>query len=447
MLKYLEREGIVDAFSDPHTLGYSQILMQELNLCHRFGTAYWKAACLTVDSGISDTDKGKSVDYDKIAEAVGNMRNDILAPNINQSKAGFSVKDNKILYGLVGINGVNEKEAQEIINKRPFVSFDDFIERCEVSNKAIISLIKCGAFDSIEADRKALAMKYTKHTTQLLKSLTTVQAQSIVDNGLLPQELQKYVEFNFIRKEVLAKNNLFKMINKTNGYYYLSEEALNKVKLLGFNIEFTFNDDGRMIVEKTKLQNTFKKQTEPLNAFLKSEEALVTYNRMLLNKEWIKKFFGDLLDWEMDSIRTYIGTEHGMDKYDLSYLPIKNFSELDEGKKIDDFKYELQLIAGTVISSDKDKHTLGILTKDGVVKIKMSKQAFAQYNQIDSVKEGKAKTILSDTWFKAGTHLIIQGFKQGEIFMAKGYKSSTYPIFIKVLGKNKEGKTIFNFEK
>ena len=31
------------------------------------------------------------------------------------------------------------------------------------------------------------------------------------------------------------------MINKTNGYYYLSEEALNKVKLLGFNIEFTFN--------------------------------------------------------------------------------------------------------------------------------------------------------------------------------------------------------------
>ena len=77
----------------------------------------------------------------------------------------------------------------------------------------------------------------------------------------------------------------------------------------------------------------------------------------------------------------------------------------------------------------------------------MSKQAFAQYNQVDSIKEGKTKTILSDSWFKASTHLVVQGFKQGEIFMAKGYKSSTYPIFVKILGQNKAGKTIFSFEK
>lgn len=435
------------AFSNPHTVSYTMNLMIELNLCYRYGSAYWKAACLTIDSGITETDKKGTIDYGKIAEAVGNMRDDILPPCVNTSKVGFSVYNNKVLYGLAGINGVNEEEAKEIINKRPFVSFNDFLERCEVSNKAIISLIKAGAFDSIESNRKLLAMEYTKRTTSLLKSLTTTQANSIVENNLLPEDLKKYIEFNSIRTSVLSKNNLYKMINKTNGYYFLKEEVLNKLKSLGFNVEYTFNDNGNMIVEKTKLQNAFKKQTEPLTEFLKSEEALNTYNRMLLNKEWNKKFFGDMLDWEMDALRTYLGTEHGLDKYDLSYLPIKEFNSLEEGIKIDDFKYGLSLIYGTIISTNKDKHIISILTKNGVVRCKLSKQHFSHYNQIDSIKEGKTKKILSDTWLKAGVGVVLQGFKQGEVFMVKEYKSSTYPAIIKILGKNREGKTVLGFTK
>ena len=71
--------------------------MQELNLCYKYGSAYWKAACLTIDSGITETDKKGTIDYGKIAEAVGNMRDEILVPDINKSKIGFSVNNDKIL--------------------------------------------------------------------------------------------------------------------------------------------------------------------------------------------------------------------------------------------------------------------------------------------------------------------------------------------------------------
>ena len=133
-------------------MAYTLVLWQELALCHMFGKAYWKAACLTINSGITETDKKGTINYGKIAEAVGNMREEILAPDINLSKVGFSVKDNKVLYGLAGINGVNEKEANEIIANRPYTSFADFRARCNISNKAIISLIKVGAFDSLGED-------------------------------------------------------------------------------------------------------------------------------------------------------------------------------------------------------------------------------------------------------------------------------------------------------
>lgn len=421
------------------------ILWQELALCHMFGNAYWKAACLTIDSGITETDKKGTIDYGKIAEAVGNMRDEILAPDINKSKIGFSVNNDKILYGLVAINGVNEAEANEIIANRPYSSFADFRARCNVSNKAIISLIKAGAFDSIETDRKKIAMDYVRETTPLLKSLTTVQADSIVNNGLLPKELDKFVKFNTIRKDILQAKNLFEQINKTNAWYIISENNLTMIKQLGFTVEFDFNDNGDMIIQKTKLQNAFKKQTEPLADFLKSEEALKTYNIMLLNKEWQKKFSGDLLEWQMQAIRSYLGTSHGLDKYDLSYLPLKEFKDLNDGVKIDDFKYELCLIAGTVVNSDKDKHLVSVLTKSGIVRCKLSKQHFAQYNYVNSIQEGKSKKILEGSWFESGNLLVLQGFKQGEVFYCKGYQSSPYPVFTKILGKNKEGKTIYKF--
>lgn len=448
LIKYLEREGInYDSFSLPHVKSYSMILWQELNLCHRFknGKAYWKAACLTINSGIRETDKKGQIDYGKVAEGVGNMREDILAPDINSSGTGFTVKGSDILYGLVAINGVNEEEANKIIENRPYASFADFRERCDISNKAIISLVKAGAFDSIDSDRKRIAMEYIKDTTPLLKSLTTVQADSIVSNGLLPKELDKFVKFNSIRKDILSNKNMYKQINKTNAWYKISDNNLTMLKSLGFALEYEFNDDGDMIVQKSKLQNTFKKQTEPLNEFLKSKDALNTYNTMLLNKAWNSKFKGDYLEWQMEAIRSYLGTAHGLDKYDLSYLPISDFNKLEEGKKIDDFKYELSLVAGTVISSNKDKHTISILSKDGVIRCKLSKQMFGQYNYINSVQEGKSKTIIENSWFVAGTLVVLQGVKQGQVFYVKGYKSSSYPAITKILGKNIEGKTIYRF--
>ena len=182
-----------------HTLAYSLIALQEMNLAWKYPIVYWNTANLIVDSGgvqsfedentdeaeliieeendIEDDDdeeeweeanenisdsvedkkkkKTKSVDYGRIASIIGKMNNEgikVSPPDINNSSFTFTpvVKDNKILYGLRGITRISIDKINEIINARPFISIQDFLNKVKVNKVQMINLIKSGAFDSIE---------------------------------------------------------------------------------------------------------------------------------------------------------------------------------------------------------------------------------------------------------------------------------------------------------
>ena len=50
-----------------HTLAYSLVALQEMNLAYRFPLIYWNTACLITDTGgAEDLDGDKSNNYDKI---------------------------------------------------------------------------------------------------------------------------------------------------------------------------------------------------------------------------------------------------------------------------------------------------------------------------------------------------------------------------------------------
>ncbi|RMG42434.1 MAG: DUF655 domain-containing protein [Candidatus Dadabacteria bacterium] len=87
----------------------------------------------------------------------------VLPPDVNKSLAGFSVRENKIRYGLTAVKGVGSKAVQAIINEReengPFEDLEDFAERVDlrtVNKRVFESLIKCGAFDFCDESRAAL---------------------------------------------------------------------------------------------------------------------------------------------------------------------------------------------------------------------------------------------------------------------------------------------------
>ena len=67
-------------------------------------------------------------------------------PEINTSEFSYSIFEDKIYAGLNSVIGIGEKTAQKIIERRPYVSFEDFKKRAKVSDKILKGLIAARAF-------------------------------------------------------------------------------------------------------------------------------------------------------------------------------------------------------------------------------------------------------------------------------------------------------------
>ena len=62
------------SFSIPHTVAYSLIALQEMNLNILFPPIYWATACLTVNSGGADEESGGTTNYGKLSSAIGRIK-------------------------------------------------------------------------------------------------------------------------------------------------------------------------------------------------------------------------------------------------------------------------------------------------------------------------------------------------------------------------------------
>ena len=87
---------------------------------------------------------------------------EVLAPDINKSNSQFTPDGKNIRFGLASIKNVGEAVIEQIENERkdkPFESFFDFCSRVDskcLNKRTLESLIKAGAFASIEKSRKQL---------------------------------------------------------------------------------------------------------------------------------------------------------------------------------------------------------------------------------------------------------------------------------------------------
>lgn len=83
-------------------------------------------------------------------------------PNINSSMKGFTADGKIINYGLLGIKNLGNDFIEEIIAERKkgdFVDLTDFCNRMQsghFNRRAVESLIKCGAMDCFEGNRRQM---------------------------------------------------------------------------------------------------------------------------------------------------------------------------------------------------------------------------------------------------------------------------------------------------
>lgn len=142
-------------FNKSHSVCYGWIAWQTAYLKAHYRPEFM-AAMMTCYNGARD----------KVSRYISDTRRAgvvIAAPDVNLSEAYFSVKGDKILFGLDGIQNVGEGAVRSIIEARkqggPFKSLSDFVERADnrgLNSRACESLIRCGALDSLGANRSQL---------------------------------------------------------------------------------------------------------------------------------------------------------------------------------------------------------------------------------------------------------------------------------------------------
>jgi DNA polymerase-3 subunit alpha len=114
------------------------------------------AALLSIEAG----------NHEKLARYIAHTKErgiDVLPPDVNESARDFTPVAEGIRFGLAGVKNVGEGAIESILAVRAesgeFRSLHDFTSRVDsrrVNRRVVESLVKCGAFDSLHANRAAL---------------------------------------------------------------------------------------------------------------------------------------------------------------------------------------------------------------------------------------------------------------------------------------------------
>ncbi len=143
------------AFNKAHAAAYAYVAYQTAWLkCHY--TCEFLAALLT--SFLDNT--GKVVQYINECSKLGIK---ILTPHINESSEEFAVSGGNIHFSLLAIKGLGRGFIKRIVDERTkngnFTDFYDFCRRMygkDFNRRTLENLVKCGAFDSMGANRRQM---------------------------------------------------------------------------------------------------------------------------------------------------------------------------------------------------------------------------------------------------------------------------------------------------
>lgn len=478
-------------FNRSHTLAYSLIGLQELNLAYKYPIIYWNCANLIVDSGSTSSGESanKSTNYGKIATAISQMQMrgiQIALPLINEAELGFTPDEehNRLIYSLKAINGIGDDVVRLIIQNRPYSSYEDFCNRMLetklVKTSQMIQLIKAGCFTELDnSDRRITMQKFlSKYVVEECGKLTFAQFDKMMylnnKYHFIPENVSMGIRHKYFMDYVLA------------GKWtpYVDTKSKRKLPKCGFNDRNFILDSVAMpffkeyYSEKSIVgikgesyiisEKIFKKENEilviPLREYLSSEKALMHYNKCLFMEVCVKYASGTISKWEMDSLSIYvehhelenmIESDYGVvdfntlpeipETYAYYYRTITSANEKGEAlKETKRFpKYKIVRLAGTIIDKNKDKHMLTLLTLHGVVTCKLNKGQFIYYDrQINNITNSGKKERLEKSWFTRGNKVLICGYREGNLFRAHKYSDTLYKHTVHLITEVKEDGSI-----
>lgn len=458
-------------FSILHSTSYSNILGQQLQLVSQYPSIYWACAVLQVESGSLEQEsleeedgstKEKTTNYGALAQAISMLQQSgitIEPPHINSAQIGFTPNEqrNSITYGLKGVTKINNEIAEHIIAHRPYASFNDFVERLvqskHISNGQLISLIKAGAFDTLEQNvsRETLMETYLRSQFKPRTMINDKLIQEMIELGLMTSEFETEMKHYYFKSYIKSlpsqpdtqtKSIKWHTVATNNAY---EDDYTTQYFMTHFEAEMTeerdyrYDEQGHLqIALGTKRKGSFEDVVSrflaPWMAWLKSDEGLARYNGYQYQLFKHKHAKGTKEAWEMEALSIYLN-QHEVEVINKQDHGLTTFDALPEDAEIIGYnsykgrqipKFKLSRLAGCVVDKDKNKHIVYLLTEKGCVTLKLHAGSFAHYDKVISSVDSQTgdKTKLEDSWFKKGTLLMVTGYRQGDNFKPKTYSDS-----------------------
>ncbi|WP_253300132.1 DNA polymerase III subunit alpha [Wolbachia endosymbiont of Chironomus riparius] len=221
-------------FNKSHAAAYAVISYQ---------TAYLKAnyplEFFTALMNLNTDDRDKLNLFCHEAKSIGIS---VLPPDINKSKAEFTIENKCVRYGLAALRNVGLSVSQVVVNERlnPYKDIWEFISNSGyiVNKRALESIIKSGSCDSVHKNRKQLyeSMETLLYFASKNKQSKESRQSALFDNfDHLKPKLAITEDFN---EEEKLEHELFAL------GFYLTNHPLEKFRffLRKLNIGFIGQD-------------------------------------------------------------------------------------------------------------------------------------------------------------------------------------------------------------
>ena len=262
------------AFNKAHAAAYAYVSYQTAFLKCHYPKEYF-AALLT-----SFIDRP-----DKISEYIASCNSlgiKILPPHVNLSENAFNATEEGIVFCLSAVKNVGRGFISKMIAERrmngKFSSLYDFCSRLignEFNRRACESLIKCGAFDNLGANRRQM-LQSIEQILNIIESDKNGNIAGQIGFGDLNDEKEKSADFDFAEADEYSQTELLRMEKDVTGIY-ISGNPMSKFKnvsaylgcdklsdILNNNSEYSDNASISLLVQI----NEVKKKTTKNNAVM-----------------------------------------------------------------------------------------------------------------------------------------------------------------------------------
>ena len=240
------------AFNKSHAAAYGVVSYQTAYLKYYYPVEFMASLLTSVIDNSS-----KVIEYVQTCKGMGI---DILPPDINQSERNFTAQGGAIRYGLSALKSIGKAMVDQLVAERnargPFQNLQEFLERiseCDLSKRIVESLIKAGALDCLEGNRRQKMMIYTSIMDNISQSKKKMMAGQMSLFDIVDDELKSDFEIKFPKVNEFSKQEILVFEKEVIGLYVSGhplEEYQNmwKKNITRTSLDFQLNDEDETAV-------------------------------------------------------------------------------------------------------------------------------------------------------------------------------------------------------